>query len=128
MPEPRVIPGFYFDAEKGKYFKISKTHSAPPSQAKYTAQNVRKELKKATVERHARKHQEKRMKETIVRPHTRHRWGLQMAGMDREIGNRRKTYYMHGVWPSACVAGMEKMKKVRGLLPEHFARHCTISH
>ncbi|KAJ4348653.1 uncharacterized protein N0V89_010031 [Didymosphaeria variabile] len=112
MAEPRVIPGFYYDVEKGKYFKITKTHSAPPSQAKYTLQNVRKEQKKSTAEKQARKQQEKREAETIVRPHSRNRWGLQMASLDREIGGRRKTYYTHGIWPDACVAGMEKMKTV----------------
>ncbi|KAF2443518.1 hypothetical protein P171DRAFT_415084 [Karstenula rhodostoma CBS 690.94] len=112
MPEPRVIPGFYFDVEKGKYFKISTTHSAPPSQAKYTLQNIRKEQKKAAAEKIARKEQEKRESETIVRPHTRNKWGLQMASLDREIGDRRKTYYTHRIWPSARVARMEKMKTV----------------
>lgn len=112
MSEPRVIPGYYYDAEKGKYFKISTTHSAPPSQAKYTLQNVRKEHKKAAAEKFARKQQEKRERETVVRPHHRNNWSMQLAGLDREIGGRRKTYYTHGIWPSACVAGMEKMKTV----------------
>jgi hypothetical protein len=112
MAEPRVIPGFYFDAEKGKYFKISKTHSAPPSQAKYTLQNVRREQKKAIAEKNVKIQQEKRERETIVRPHTRNKWGLQMASLDREIGGRRKTYYTHGIWPDATVAGMDKMKTV----------------
>ncbi|KAL5399901.1 hypothetical protein PMIN02_000236 [Paraphaeosphaeria minitans] len=112
MPQPRVIPGFYFDVEKGKYFKISTTHSAPPSQAKYTLQNVRKEQRKAAAEKFARKQQEKRDQETVVRPHTRKNWGLQMAGLDREIGSRRKTYYTQSIWPSACVAGMDTMKTV----------------
>ncbi|KAL1602521.1 hypothetical protein SLS60_005937 [Paraconiothyrium brasiliense] len=112
MAAPRVIPGFYYDVEKGKYFKITKNHDAPPSQAKYTLQNVRKEQKKSTAEKHARKQQEKRERETIVRPHSRNRWGLQMASLDREIGGRRRTYYTHGIWPDACVAGMEKMKTV----------------
>lgn len=107
-----MIPGFYFDVEKGKYFKISTSHSAPPSQAKYTLQNVSKMQKKAAAERVARQQQEKRERETIGRPHTRNKWELQMANLDREIGGRRKTYYTHGVWPGACVAGMGEMKTV----------------
>ena len=87
---------------------------------------MKKEQKKAIAEKNARKQREKREKETIVRPFTRNRWGLQMASLDREIGCRRKTYYMHGVWPDACVAGMERMRTVCVVL--HFAYFGAMKH
>lgn len=61
----REIPGYYFgtptfldneslltataDREKGKYFKIQKTHYAPHPDSKYTVENVKKEQKLQSV-------------------------------------------------------------------------------
>ncbi|KAF6809017.1 hypothetical protein CSOJ01_07188 [Colletotrichum sojae] len=40
-PQRMQIPGFYYDEEKGKYFKIEKTQSAPANSA-YSAENVKR--------------------------------------------------------------------------------------
>ena len=112
MASPRVIPCYYFDPEKGKYFKLEKNAVPGTAQAKYTQENVRQAQKRSFEALHEKRKWEKTEKETIVRPHTRKRWGSQLAGLDREVGQRRRSYYMHGVWPDACMGGMEKMKKV----------------
>ncbi|KAF1979187.1 hypothetical protein BU23DRAFT_523792 [Bimuria novae-zelandiae CBS 107.79] len=118
MTAPRVIPGYYYDAEKKRHFKIEK-HAVPgTAQAKYTRENVGKAQKNATAQLHVKRKREKAEKETIVRPHTRERWGLQMVTLDREIGTRRRSYYVHGVWPDACVSGMSKMRKVRHVVEQ----------
>ena len=48
---PAELPGFYFDEEKGKYFRIQAHHKAPPG-AKYTknAINVENEKKRKRVQ------------------------------------------------------------------------------
>ncbi|KAK7535724.1 hypothetical protein IWX49DRAFT_580667 [Phyllosticta citricarpa] len=42
MPEPPTLPGFYYDPEKKKYFKIQKNHHAPPG-SKYSQDAVNKQ-------------------------------------------------------------------------------------
>lgn len=100
----RNIPGYYFDPEKKKYFRIQNSHTAPPSQAKYTKDNVRKQEEKAKAEKSILYRQKKQQKETVVRRHTRDI--LKSATLDREVGGRRTSSYMHGLWPGACVSGM----------------------
>lgn len=39
----------------------------------------------------------------VVRDHTKN--SLSRACLQREIGNARRSYYMEGLWPGACVAG-----------------------
>ncbi|KAJ4289579.1 hypothetical protein N0V90_010908 [Kalmusia sp. IMI 367209] len=114
---PRSLPGFYFDPEKQKYFKIQDTNTATPSQAKYSLESVRKQQKKARAERFALRRSQKREKETIVRPHAQDH--LTLATLDREIGSRRRSYYTHGVWPNACMSRLGILPRNVVEPPEH---------
>ncbi|KLJ13007.1 hypothetical protein EMPG_12033 [Blastomyces silverae] len=55
---PRAIPGYYYDAEKKKYFKVQANHAAP-SGSKYTRDDIRKRketsLKRKRIEEHSRR-------------------------------------------------------------------------
>jgi len=46
------IPGFYFDAAKGKYFKILPNHIAPAG-SKYSQQSISKEKDNTKVSQFA---------------------------------------------------------------------------
>ncbi|KAL3959825.1 hypothetical protein ACCO45_004942 [Purpureocillium lilacinum] len=52
MP-PVEIPGYYYDEAKNKYFKIEKSHTAPPSAA-WSADSVKKRRVEDTARREAR--------------------------------------------------------------------------
>lgn len=112
MPAPRVLPGFYWDPEKGKYFKLEKNAIPGTAQAKYTQSNVSQVQKRTFDELREKRKSERLERETVVRPHTRRGWGTELAILSRESGARQNSYYMRGVWPDACVSGMGKMKKV----------------
>ncbi|KAF2746716.1 hypothetical protein M011DRAFT_526802 [Sporormia fimetaria CBS 119925] len=101
------LPGFYFDKAKGKYFKITASHQAPPG-AKYTRENIRKE--KATQCREAEdQHRSKRQKtETIVSRHAKDY--LARAYLEREIGYERRSYYMNTIYPGASISEYEPQK------------------
>lgn len=80
----REIPGFYFDKEKKKYFKIQNPHTVPPPGSKYSLENVRKEQKKEKALKDEAARLSKCRKETVVRKYSRD--FLTRASLDREIG------------------------------------------
>lgn len=108
-----VIAGHYFDPEKNKYFKLVKNAIPETAQAKYTQSNVKKVQKRNREELRKQERLERTERETIVRPHTHKGWGIELANLEREVGVRRKSYYLHSVWPGACVSGTGPMRKVR---------------
>lgn len=55
----RPIPGYYYDKEKKRYFKIAGAGSAAPSSAAYNTDNVKKRKIAEHKADHARKRQEK---------------------------------------------------------------------
>lgn len=59
----RQIPGYYFDAEKKKYFKISPNHSG----STYTRENVAKADQKITEDRKRDVHERKLHSERVRR-------------------------------------------------------------
>ncbi|KAJ5892197.1 uncharacterized protein N7473_008425 [Penicillium subrubescens] len=79
------IPGFYYDPEKKKYFKIQANHVAPPG-AQYSQASVkRKRNEQEEQERQA--HVSQRIaRETVHKPSFLHH---PLVGVDREIGARR---------------------------------------
>jgi hypothetical protein len=93
------LPGFYWDAEKKKYFSIA---SARGMDLKYSAANIRKEEKKAVVQRVATAHSKRVRKERVVRlkPHS-----FAQTHIEREIGVKRRSY-MQIMWPDACASGI----------------------
>ncbi|KAG9950106.1 hypothetical protein KCU85_g3937, partial [Aureobasidium melanogenum] len=62
----RKIPGFYFDTEKGKYFRVQANHVAPQG-AKYSQENVRKEKEQSRKRKRSAAHRQKRETQTVRR-------------------------------------------------------------
>lgn len=81
------IPGYYYDDEKKKYFKIQANHIAPTN-AKYSKTNVNQEQRqKREIKR--RKVQENRvLRETVKRAQILRHPLLTGCGLQRELGNR----------------------------------------
>jgi hypothetical protein len=98
----RDIPGFYYDKEKKKYFRIEKTHTALDPKSKHVVQNVRQEKRKEKYQRDAWERATKRRAQTVARQYVRD--PLLRARLDREIGTRRPSYYNKSVWPDACAS------------------------
>lgn len=102
----REIPGFYFDPEKKKYFKIQNARHAPRPDSKYSFDNVRQERKKQKAQQVAELKKKKQQKETIVR--RLRQAPLMCASLEREIGLRKTAYYMHTAWPDSSISLMSK--------------------
>lgn len=98
----RSIPGFYYDPEKKKYFRIQQAHNAPQPGSKYTRDNVRKLRERRKIEKAAAVRSKKRKNETVVRAAAHS--PLTQASIDREIGLRRGRYYLRNIWPRACAS------------------------
>ncbi|KAH7117630.1 WD40-repeat-containing domain protein [Dendryphion nanum] len=93
----REIPGYYFDKEKGKYFKVQ----ADKGQ-KYSRENIAKRQRRDRNENYASERVQKRKTQTIVAPH---RKNLHFQTLQREIGDGRRSFFLHDIWPTASVAG-----------------------
>ncbi|KAF2640655.1 hypothetical protein P280DRAFT_399838 [Massarina eburnea CBS 473.64] len=103
----REIPGFYFDTDKKKYFKIQKTHQLPPN-AKHSASNVIRESRKQKIDKELVLRTQKRRKETIVRRYS----PLIQANLNREIGDRIGSYYVRTSWPEACASTLPNTPEI----------------
>lgn len=101
-PNPKPLPGFYYDEDKGKYFKIIKGHHF--ASTGYTTEKVtnkKRELKLKSSER--RKGDQMRQQMTLQHP------VFGRAGLNRELDCIRKTQY----YPFAWAAGMEAKTLLR---------------
>lgn len=58
------LPGFYYDASKGKYFKIQANH-AVPAEAKYAKSNVDREKREAKKRKLEERHDQIVRKQTV---------------------------------------------------------------
>ncbi|KAF2792007.1 hypothetical protein K505DRAFT_376341 [Melanomma pulvis-pyrius CBS 109.77] len=116
----REIPGFYFDSEKKKYFKIQQSQHAPPPESKYSHDNIAKEKKKEEEETIHAKHWKQRRRQTIIRSSARNL--LSQASLDREIGHRRGSSYVRNVWPGAIASGFQFRTIVSDWSVSHFDR------
>jgi hypothetical protein len=97
------LPGFYWDAEKKKYFSIQ---SARGMDVKYSEENIRKTERKERVQKVAIARSDKIRKERVVR---RHPHSFAQTHVEREIGIRRRSVYVHSLWPDACTSGIDDM-------------------
>ena len=97
------IPGFYYDQEKGKYFKIQSQSAARGLNLKYSTSNLVKERRKQNAQRAATAKSKKIQKERVVR---RHASSFIQTDLDREIGFKRQSVYLHTIWPEACMFGV----------------------
>lgn len=67
MAAPREIPGFYYDAEKGKYFRIQADHRAPTGSA-YSRSAVKAEKESVDRQTEAHKREDRFKYGRISRP------------------------------------------------------------
>jgi hypothetical protein len=103
----QAIPGFYWDAEKKKYFKIQSAAAARDQNLKYSAENIRKKARNERVQDAAKAKTTRARKERVTRQHG----SLMQSCHDREIGFRRRSFYMQSLWPDACAYGMSGVPK-----------------
>lgn len=79
------IPGFYFDEEKQKYFKIQANHLVPQG-AKYSKGNVKQEIRKAKKQKVDDRKQTKLYQHTVKRSEILQHAITGGAGLHREQG------------------------------------------
>ncbi|CDM27484.1 hypothetical protein DTO013E5_2779 [Penicillium roqueforti] len=78
----REIPGFYYDPEKKKYFKIQANHVAPPN-AQYSQQSVKRKRSELATHENKTRFRQRENKEMIRKaPSLRH----PLVNLQREIG------------------------------------------
>lgn len=99
----REIPGFYFDPEKNKYFKILGANASRGLDLKYSAENIRKRDRVERVQKTTAARYSKTRTERVVR---RHASNLTQTCAEREIGFRRRSFYIQNLWPDACIYGV----------------------
>jgi hypothetical protein len=76
------IPGFYYDPEKKKYFKIQANHAAPPN-AQYSQQAVKRKRSELTKRENKTRFRQRENKETIQKAASlKH----PLVNLQREIG------------------------------------------
>lgn len=97
------IPGFYWDPEKKKYFKIQSATASRDLNLKYSVANIRKAERGERLQRTASAQTTKIRKQRVVR---RHATNLVQTCVEQEIGSRSRAYYMHSLWPDACMSGV----------------------
>ncbi|KAF2128752.1 hypothetical protein P153DRAFT_367105 [Dothidotthia symphoricarpi CBS 119687] len=104
------IPGFYFDPDKKKYFRIQTSTAARDLDIKHSAENIRKEERRSRLNRAAAVQSNKTRRERVVR---RNATNFTQTCLEREIGFRRRSFYVQSMWPDACMSGVAtRLKKV----------------
>ncbi|KAF3387144.1 hypothetical protein F1880_001246 [Penicillium rolfsii] len=78
------IPGFYYDPEKKKYFKIQANHAAPPG-AQYSRDSVKRKRDEQEEQKRQAHVNQRIARETVRKPSFLHH---PVVGVDREIGSR----------------------------------------
>ncbi|KAF2464628.1 uncharacterized protein BDR25DRAFT_296593 [Lindgomyces ingoldianus] len=116
----REIPGFYFDEDKKKYFRITTGHTGTTTV--YTADKLKsKEKHKCRATAKADK-QKQAQKETI-RSHNTFLPYLARSCLAREIGARpQRSYYAQHAWSAAVASGFQPVV----LAPESLPRYWDI--
>lgn len=102
------IPGFYWDSEKKKYFKIQSANASRDLNLKYSAQNIRKKERDERVQNIAAARIQRARKERVVRKHVNN---VIQACIDRELGMRRRSVYIHCIWSEVCMSGLSARPK-----------------
>jgi hypothetical protein len=103
------IPGFYFDTEKRKYFRIQTAQATRHQHLEYSAENIRKKQRVERVQRTTTAQTQRARKERVVRHDAGH---LKQTCLEREIGFKRRAVYMQALWPNACVSGFSSKPKI----------------
>lgn len=97
------IPGFFYDTEKKKYFKIQSAAASRDLDLEYSAENIRKRERVQNIQRVAADRVRKTRRERVVR---RHASNLTQIRVEQEIGLRRQSAYVQCTWPTACMSGV----------------------
>jgi WD40 repeat protein len=104
----QAIPGFYWDPEKKKYFKIQSANASRDLNLKYSAHNIRKKEQAERVQSAASARIQRARKERVIRAHVNN---VTQTCMDREIGVKRRSAYLQCTWPEACMYGVSTRPK-----------------
>ncbi|KAK0938703.1 hypothetical protein LTR29_009671 [Friedmanniomyces endolithicus] len=80
------IPGYYYDAEKKKYFKVQANHVAPVN-AKHASSNVGREQRKAKKQKVEDHRRGKQLEQTVHRSRIAHHALLAGTSLTREAGS-----------------------------------------
>lgn len=99
----QAIPGFYYDTEKKKYFKIQSQAAAQGLDLRYTSSNLAKSQRQETIQKAAAAKTTRTKKERVIR---RHGSSFIQTDLEREIGFRRKSFYLQTIYPGACTSGL----------------------
>ncbi|KAF2652836.1 hypothetical protein K491DRAFT_760114 [Lophiostoma macrostomum CBS 122681] len=118
----RELPGFYWDSEKKRYFKVLPGYKAPPD-AKYSKENIKKQREADKAKMKEDSHLRQRRKQTVMVPRDKSR--LHRVYHDGEIGHRRRSYYQQHVWPSACASQLESHRVLESHAIKYFAGENT---
>lgn len=97
------IPGFYYDQEKKKYFKIQSQSASRGLNLKYSTSNLAKERRKENIQKATAARTSRIQKERVVR---RYANCFVQTDLDREIGFKRRSVYLQTIWPEACMSGV----------------------
>lgn len=98
------IPGYYFDEEKEKYFKIQSCTAAQGADFKYSVENIKKLERKERIQNISIARSNKVRKERVVR-HNPNSFAL--THVEREIGIKRRSAYIQHLWPDSCAFGID---------------------
>lgn len=104
----QAIPGFYWDPEKNKYFKIQSANASRDLNLVYSAQNIRKKERDERVQRVTSARIQKARKERVVRVNVDN---ITQTCLERELGLRRRSFYVQSTWPDACMHGVSTRPK-----------------
>jgi len=115
------IPGFYWDPEKKKYFKIQSAAASRDLNLKYSAQNIRKKERDERVQNATSARIQRARKERVVRTNVDN---ITQACLERELGIRRHSFYVQNTWPDACLYGVSTRPKIIVDAPEHGLIRC----
>ena len=102
------IPGFYFDPDKKKYFRIQGQAAARGANLKHSLDNIRKEERKERLQKAAATRDSKIRRERVVR---RRASTLVQTEVEREIGFKRRSFYAQNLWPDVCSSGLASRPK-----------------
>lgn len=104
----QAIPGYYWDVDKKKYFKIQSQNAARGFDLKYSLTNIKKEEHKQRIRKAVAARSDKIRKERVVR---RNPNSITQANIDRELGSKRCSFYLSNLWTDACAFGIDARPK-----------------
>ncbi|KAF2182864.1 hypothetical protein K469DRAFT_690588 [Zopfia rhizophila CBS 207.26] len=100
----REIPGFYYDREKKKYFKIQASHQGPRPDSKYTKDNIKQAQKEQKKAEKLASFRIRRKKQTF--PSSIILTSPISFSLHRELGHApRGLFSVPTIWPRAITSG-----------------------